>query len=157
MEVSAFMTEQLKAQLLQQREHDMEQHREVLCLLKEQHEQNHQMQARMQAKVEEQMKESLTHQREVESLRQQHAQKVSEMHAVATQAKLRNQQLVVLQTRLERMHASKQLTEAELYSIEDIIVDSGDGEEGAAAELIALAERVPGDGSFARQLRRKVL
>ena len=64
--------------------------------------------------------------------------------------------------RLQSLHESKLLTEAELFKLEDIIADSLEeessgggscGEQGA--KLVLLSERMVGDAALARQLRRK--
>ena len=79
------------------------------------------------------------------------------------QARVRSEerQLPALQSRLQSLHASKLLTDEELYILEDIIVDSleeGEGGGGGGeqvAKLVALSGRMAGDAALARQLRRK--
>ena len=70
--------------------------------------------------------------------------------------------LPALQSRLESLHASKLLTDEELYRLEDIVADSleedeagGSGGGGQVGKLLALSGRVAGDAALARQLRRK--
>ena len=65
--------------------------------------------------------------------------------------RLRDEQLVTLQARLEALHAAKLLGDAELYAVEDIVADGGD----QVAALLELSGRMVGDGAFSRQLRRK--
>ena len=79
--------------------------------------------------------------------------------------------IAVLGARLEAVHASKLLSDAELYTLEDVIADyidcksatvSASSEEIAAAtdralRLAGLSEGLPKDGAFVRQARRKVI
>ena len=78
------------------------------------------------------------------------------------EAKLEHQRqlaaLPVLQARLQSLHTSKLLTDDELYTLEDVIADSLEGEAGGRdelAKLVLLSERMVGDAALARQLRRK--
>ena len=87
---------------------------------------------------------------------------VDGLRAEALASKLREQQLAVLQARLEGLHTRAMLTDEELYKFEDLIEDSlgedGDGGEDGGqlvAKLVALSERTLGDAALARQLRRK--
>ena len=87
-----------------------------------------------------------------------------------------DQQLASLQARLEALHAAKQLTDDELYTLEDAVADymelrslMGCGatvtaemahSSGAVAKLlklIGLSEGIAADKAFARQARRKCL
>ena len=68
--------------------------------------------------------------------------------------------LPALQSRLQSLHASKLLTDEELYRLEDVIADSleddeGGGSGGQVGKLVALSGRMAGDAALARQLRRK--
>ena len=69
-------------------------------------------------------------------------------------AKLHEQQLAALQSRLERLLASKLLTDEETFAIEDIIADESPEDDRVTA-LISLSSKMTVDGGFARQLRRK--
>ena len=86
---------------------------------------------------------------------------VEGLRAEAVASKLREQQLAALQSRVESLHASKLLTDEELYRLEDMIADGleEDGPGGGGAQLltklVALSSRMAADGAFARQLRRK--
>lgn len=85
-------------------------------------------------------------------------EKMREEATEAREARLRDQQLVLLQGRLEKLHSSKLLTDEEMWSIEDLIGDSAEGlEEDRVGLLIALSARMAADAAFARQLRRKVV
>ncbi len=141
MEVSAFMTEQLKTQMVEQRAHDRAQHAEVVRLLEGQLE---------------------AHQQEIKAQRQalekQHSE-LGEYREQALEGKLREQAVEakmagLLQARLEALHGAKLLDDEELYTIEDIIADSETGDV-RVPQLIALSDKMTSDKAFARQLRRK--
>eukprot|EP01045_Picozoa_sp_COSAG04_P050438 COSAG04_NODE_20429_length_394_cov_0.623729_2_plen_72_part_01 len=69
------------------------------------------------------------------------------------------------------MHAAKMLSDDELFAVEDCVADFAEATAacevvtleiaaanravGKAHKLVALGEAMPGDGMFARQLRRK--
>ena len=81
------------------------------------------------------------------------------------------EQLAALQSRLEKLHATKLLSEDELYSVEDSIGDyielkasvssitaemvHANRVVGTVLTLCALCEGLAADGAFARQLKRK--
>ena len=70
----------------------------------------------------------------------------------------RERQLSAFQSRLQSMHASKLLTDEELYKLEDAIADGmeEDGEGGGqAVRMVGQSEQMVGDAALARQLRRK--
>jgi DNA repair exonuclease SbcCD ATPase subunit len=76
------------------------------------------------------------------------------------------EQLAALQSRLQAMHGSKLLTEDELFSIEDAIVDcveamptagASASEVEKVAKMLLMSSKVASDGTLARQLRRKFL
>jgi uncharacterized membrane protein YqiK len=101
---------------------------------------------------------------QVQLMKLQHRHEVDQLEANATRIKLRDQQLVTLQQRLESMHASKLLTEGELQNLEDMICDSYESDDTAkpsgedeVSRLIALAEKIVHDTLLARQLRRKFI
>jgi hypothetical protein len=71
-----------------------------------------------------------------------------------------------LQSRLQSMHGAKLLTDDELFSLEDAIVDcievmptagASAGEVERVSRMLVVASKVPSDGTLARQLRRKLL
>ena len=70
---------------------------------------------------------------------------------------LRDQQLALLQARLEAMHASRLLSDEELYRVEDVIADSdvAEPESDQLPQLVALSQKMKSDAAFARQVRRK--
>ena len=132
-------------------------------------EQDTQTRAELGAKLEskeqetERLREAVM-QAEIKVLKHQHRLEIDQLQATATRIKLRDQQLVALQQRLESMHASKLLTDSELQNLEDKIIDSYEDDDTAQAhgedevsKLIALAERMVHDAPLARQLRRKFI
>jgi hypothetical protein len=71
-----------------------------------------------------------------------------------------------LQARFEALHASKLLSDDELYILENLVVDNLEGSESAGeggerhstvSSLVRLSERVASDAGLARQLRRKYI
>ena len=98
-----------------------------------------------------------TQRAEMEMLREaaakaEHA--VVEADQAATKARMRDLNLLALQSRLETLHAAKLLADEELYAVEDIIAEEDDA-DGRVAALITLSGKMVADGAFARQLRRK--
>ena len=69
-------------------------------------------------------------------------------------ARLRDQQLAALTSRLEAMLASKLLEEEEMFAIEDILADCAPEDDRVTA-LIDLSSKMTAERAFARQLRRK--
>ena len=76
------------------------------------------------------------------------------------------EQLAALQSRLQAMHGSKLLTDDELFSIEDAIVDCVEAmptagasapEVEKVAKMLLVSSKVASDSTLARQLRRKFL
>lgn len=72
----------------------------------------------------------------------------------------------LLQARFEALHASKLLSDDELYMLENLVVDNlensdrsgGEGEShSTVSSLVRLSEHVASDAGLARQLRRKYL
>ena len=86
--------------------------------------------------------------KEVEKLRNDAVE--AKMQAV----RVRDQQLLALQSRLESLHAAKLLADEELFAVEDIIADC-DAEDDRVSALVALSGKMAADKAFARQLRRK--
>ena len=116
----------------------------------------------MEKQRQEMQAENHQQRQEMQALVEQERLEKDRLRAEAVSSKLREQQLAVLQARLEGLHTRAMLTDEELYKLEDLIEDSL-GEEGGAggeggqlvAKLVALSERTPGDAALARQLRRK--
>jgi hypothetical protein len=168
MEVSAFMTEQLKAQLVQQREHDKQQHGEMMRLVQESAEARLQaVQAESEAKVRTAAAEAAAQAARVEAATAAAAAEIKRMRDADGASKI-----AALQMRLEALHAAELLKEDELFSIEDKLADvigtsspfgeaEGRGTDGAArhregvAEMVLLSEGIASDKMLARQLRRK--
>jgi hypothetical protein len=164
MEVSAFMTEQLKAQLQQQREHDKEQHGEIMRLIQEQKEEMKQLrdeaaEARVQA-----LQAQSDAKAAVSETAVQRAEAAVQAAAAVSEAAVREAKASArasLQMRIETVHAAKLLSDDERDTVEDAIADSaaGDGDDdhgdSAVQQMIALSEKFLVDRAFARQLRRK--
>ena len=163
MEVSAFMTEQLRAEMTEQRVHDKAERQEMESKLETQRQ-------RMEAKLETQRKETETkldtqrhemeaklkectakldeQQQEYEAkLRAQRQEYEATLEAQREDAKtcVSDTQIQRLQERLDALHQAKLLTDDEKFALEDKVVDfiecrsSGMvalGEIGAAAESI---------------------
>eukprot|EP01043_Picozoa_sp_COSAG02_P018642 COSAG02_NODE_875_length_16279_cov_199.143078_12_plen_332_part_00 len=161
MEVSAFMTEQVKAQM-EQRVHDNEQHAEMVRLLMAR-------ETKLEAQVEAQRKELVAQRKELEAQRKEFEAQRKELDAkleakldaqrqgceikleaqrkefeaqrkeleAKTQAQSRTDKLTALQLRLEVLSDSKLLEDDELAAIEDKIADAigvagvDDGSESA--------------------------
>ena len=135
-DVSAFMTEQLKEQLREQRGHD-------------------EKKASEQRAREDAMRQEIDTLREA-ALESRLREKVVEMRAGAAAGMLRGQQLAALQARLEALHLAKLLADEDLYAAEDAIADSEEGAEGDRVPgLVSLSGKMVSDRAFARQLRRK--
>ena len=88
--------------------------------------------------------------KEIEKLREEAVEAKMQLQAV----RVRDQQLVALQSRLESLHAAKLLADEELYAVEDIIADC-DAEDDRVSALVALSGKMAADKAFARQLRQK--
>ena len=155
MEVSAFMTEQLKAQVVEQRAHDNEQHAEMIRLLVER-------EAKLEAQLEAQRKEFET---KLEEQRQAYETKL-EAHRRETQGQARANKVAALQLRIEALGEAKLLEDEELSAIEDKVADAvgaaatEDGAYGAwecVMHMVRLSEGIASEKTFARQLRRKFL
>jgi len=87
------------------------------------------------------------------------AKAAAETRLEAAAARLRDQQLIALQARLEALGAAKLLSDDELFAVEDAIGDSSGEASGddQVTMLLALSARMATDSAFARQLRRKVV
>ena len=115
------------------------------------------LEAKMEAKVDKLIEDA------AERQRREMEEKIEAVEARVAKVE-RERQLAALpglQARLESLHASKLLTDDELYTLEDVIADSFEeegsqgGSGGRVAKLVVLSERVAGDAALARQLRRK--
>ncbi len=74
----------------------------------------------------------------------------------ATRAWHRDQQIAVLQARLETLHGAQLLDEETLYLAEDAIADCKDlAADDKISRLTALSTKMTSDRAFARQLQRK--
>ena len=115
--------------------------------------------------MEEQRQQMQEQRQQIEEQRQQ----IEELKA--PQEAISAQQVETLTARLEAMHAAKMLSDDELFAVEDCVADFVEARAscevvtmetvntnravGKAHKLVALAEAMPGDAMFARQLRRK--
>jgi hypothetical protein len=171
MEVSAFMTEQLKEQLAVQREHDERMRSEF----KADKQQMQQQLAAMEMKMEQQ-RVATTAQMEAQRLENDKLRaaaaetrvEAAVQEIVSAKGCVSEGQLETLQTRLDALHEAKLLTDDEVGALEDCVADYIDccvslnpaaTEIGVAAErvkkMVGLSEGMGKDGMLARQLRRK--
>ena len=173
------MTEQLKAQVVEQRAHEIEQHTEMIRLLVERETQARaekvELEAKLEAKLEAQRKESeaqreayetkfeTTLETKLEAQRQAYETKF-EAHRRETQGQARTNKVTALQLRFEALGEAKLLEDDELSAIEDKVADAigaaatEDGTDGAwecVMQMVRLSEGIASDKTFARQLRRK--
>ena len=128
--------------------------------MQQQHEKT---QTQLEQQLQAAMATQRTMQQQIDALREE-ARRAAEkgpLTGVVTE-----EQLTALQTRLTSLHEASQLTDEELFVVEDILADCvevmasgsfvGDAAVvGEVAKIVALNERIVGDLSFARQLRRK--
>ena len=100
---------------------------------------------------------------------QEQRQQIEELKA--PQEAISAQQVEALTARLQALHAAQMLSDDELFAVEDCVADfvearaacevvtleivAANRAVGKAHKLVALSEAMPGDGMFARQLRRK--
>ena len=119
--------------------------------------------------LEEQKGQRQQLQEQMQEQRQQMQEQIQELKA--PQEAISAQQVETLTARLEAMHAAKMLSDDELFAVEDCVADFVEARTscevvtmetvntiravGKAHKLVALGEAMPGDGMFARQLRRK--
>lgn len=157
--IQAQLEHQLQVVLATQR--DMEQrHMDAQSQMAEQH-------AKTQTQLEQQLQAALATQRamqqQIDALREE-ARRAAEKGPLAHVVS--DEQLAALQSRLTTLHEASQLTDDELFIVEDIIADCVEvmtarsfvgnaAIVGEVAKIVALNERIKGDLSFARQLRRK--
>jgi len=162
------MTEQLKAQVVEQRAHDNEQHAEMIRLLVERETQARAEKVELEVKLEAQRKEfeaqRMACETKLEAQRQAYETELkgmSEAHRRETQGRA---QVTALQLRFEALGESKLLEDEELSAIEDKVADAvgaaatADGADGAwecVMHMVRLSEGIASEKTFARQLRRK--
>ena len=173
MEVSAFMTEQLRAQMTEQRVHDKAQHKETEEKLDTQRREYEAKLRDCETKLEAQRREYEAKLRNCEAqLEAQRHEYEAKLEAQRQDAKayISDAQLERLQARLDALHQAKLLTDDEMLVLEDKVADFigcrlsmmvAPGEIGAAAEsvrkLAGMCEGVTKDGMLVRLLRRQVL
>jgi hypothetical protein len=184
MEVSAFMTEQLRAQMTEQRAHDNAQQAKLETWRQELEGKLEKQRAEMEAKLERQRAEIEAQRQEyeakLEAQRQEMEAKLEkqregclatlEAHRLDAKNYVSDAQLDSVQERLDSLHQAKLLSDDEMFSLEDTLahfikcrssVTVAPGETGAAADrvrqLVGMCEGVSKDGMFARQLRRNFL
>jgi hypothetical protein len=169
MEVSTFMTEQLKAVARMEARMD-KQALEAKAEMEAQRLESRKQASEAKAEMEAQRLENdkLRTEAAEATVRAEMQAKVDGASAAkaaadtrveAAAARLRDQQLIALQARLEALSAGKLLTDDELFAVEDVIADSSVEASGddQVAMLLALSARMASDSAFARQLRRKVV
>ncbi len=167
MEVSAaFMMEQLKAQVVEQRAHDNEQHAEMLRLLVEREAKLEAQRKDLEAKLEAQRQGYET---KLEAQRNDLEAKFRaklEKQRRETQVQARTGEVTRLQLRLEVLNESKLLEDEELSALFDKVADAIEAvatEDGAdrawdcVMQMIRLSEGIASEKMFAQQLRRKFL
>ena len=130
-EVSAFMTAQLK----EQRDHDAKVRNEIDAQRKE-----------AVAKLDTQREKADAERRAIEA----------KVEALRDDA-IRTQQVTALQVRLEFLHAAKLLADEELFALEDVIADADEelDADDRVVRMVGLSARMVADAAFSRQLRRK--
>ena len=175
MEVSAFMTEQLKGQLQLQRDHDEKVRASTEAKLQAQKDESDAQRKEAAAKLEAQKQEAEMQRKEADAQRQAMETKVEALRNDAMEARVRDTQLqlekqreeaeahktdkqiTALQARLEALHAAKLLADEELFALEDAIADALEApdDDDRTARMVALSGRMAADAAFSRQLRRK--
>ena len=140
-ELSAFMAEQLIDQLKQ---NDKLRAEAVEAKMQA-------VRAEAKVQVAEAKAEAKVHLAEAKALAKAATAKVER---AGNDARLRDQQLAALVSRLEAMLASKLLEEEEMFAIEDILADCAPEDDRVTA-LIDLSSKMTAERAFARQLRRK--
>ena len=150
MEVSAFMTEQLKEQLQLQRDHDEKVRGEMEAKLEVQRQEAEAQRKEAEAKLDAQRKEA-------ERAREE-AQPQRACEAIV------EEDLRGLGGRLTAMHAAKLLTDEQLWTMEDIVADCAvvlasatvaDSAVDKVLQMLRLSASIEADGSLARQMRRR--
>ena len=88
------------------------------------------------------------------ALKAETAAEVQAAKAEVVRSRLRDQQLVALQSRLDALHEAKLLGDEEVFAVEDIIADC-DAQDDRVSALLSLSAKMATDKALARQLRRK--
>ena len=133
------------------------------------HETEAKIEAKMETRMEEQRQQMQEQRQQMQEQMKEQRQQIEELKA--PQEAISAQQVEALTARLEAMHAAKMLSDDELFAVEDCVADFVEARAscevvtmetvntnravGKAHKLVALAEAMPGDAMFARQLRRK--
>jgi transposase len=150
MEVSTFMTEQLKAVARMEARMDKQA-------------------AEAKAEMDEQRRHMEQQRRDTDQQTEQQRQEVQQLREIASaKGCVSEGQLEMLQTRLDALHQAKLLTDDEIGALEDCVADyigfrsslnPTVTEIGVVAEkvkqMVGLSEGIGKDGMLARQLRRK--
>jgi len=128
--------------------------------------------AHLESKLEQQELKAEQQRQELEGKLEQQRQTIESLQAqLAARPQpamevIDEEQLAALQSRLQAMHGSKLLTDDELFSIEDAIVDcveamptagASASEVEKVAKMLLVSSKVASDSTLARQLRRKFL
>ena len=132
---------------------------ELSGLLEIMREQADRAEAKMEALRKAQRTEAEAQKKEIEKLRSEAAARPRLAAEV-----IGEEELAVLQSRLQALHTATLLTDEELYCLEDAIVDcievmptvgASSPEVAKVTKMMLVSAKVPGDATFARQLRRK--
>jgi uncharacterized coiled-coil protein SlyX len=128
--------------------------------------------AHLESKLEQQELKAEQQRQELEGKLEQQRQTIESLQAqLAARPQpamdvIDEEQLAALQSRLQAMHGSKLLTDDELFSIEDAIVDcveamptagASASEVEKVAKMLLVSSKVASDSTLARQMRRKFL
>jgi hypothetical protein len=113
--------------------------------------------AHLEAIVKELTTDAKAERQNLEAQLESQKQELLEQRQTDAVLQLRDQQLALLQARLEAMHASRLLSDEELYRVEDVIADSdvAEPESDQLPQLVVLSQKMKSDAAFARQVRRK--
>ena len=170
-ELSVFMREQ--HQMLMEREGKIEarmesERQETKAKLEQQEAKIEQQRQEMEAKMEHHRQETERQRQENATLREQQREEIEQLREQAKPQLARDtvseEQLGALQLRLEVLHEARLLTDEELNSLEDAVVDCIEllptafaTERGVdkVIKMILVSERVGNDKTLARQLKRK--
>ena len=168
MEVSAFMTEQLKEQLQLQRDHNEKVRGEVEAKLEVQRQEAEVQRKEAEAKLEKQRQEAeaklVAQRKEAEAQKKEAETTRKEAQPQPACEAIAEEDLRGLGGRLTAMHAAKSLTDEQLWSMEDIVADCAvvlasaavtDSAVDKVLQMLRLSASIEADGSLARQLRRR--
>ena len=172
LEVSAFVMEQVKAQMTEQRVYDQAQRQEMEAKLEKQREETETQRQDYEAKLRD-YKTQLQAQRQeyetkLEAQRHEYEEKL-EAQRQGAKICLLDSKLRGLQERLDALHQAKLLSDDEMFALEDKLADfiecrsvsvvpkETDMAKDNITKLVGLFEGVSKDEMLARQLRRKLL